>query len=118
HKTGGKAGAYDAPRYLDEMIRHTDYRRFDDILRLVLDCSESQITDLRTRLEDMSDKGRITYGMHISKTALMTCLVFNLEESEHVHFLDGGDGGFAIAAKHLKRNISKLQRRDDGKNSV
>ena len=42
----------------------------------------------------------------VPDTALMTCLVFNLEKSEHVHFIDGGDGGFAIAAKQLKAQLA------------
>lgn len=41
----------------------------------------------------------------MADTALMTCLVFNLRKSEHVHFVDGGDGGFAIAAKQLKTQL-------------
>jgi hypothetical protein len=33
----------------------------------------------------------------------MTCLVFSREN--HVHFIDGGDGGYALAAKELKSRI-------------
>jgi Protein of unknown function (DUF3095) len=40
--------------------------------------------------------------MHVSQTALMTCLVTSPTESLHVHFVDGGDGGYTSAAKTLK----------------
>jgi len=32
----------------------------------------------------------------------MTCLIFNLDRSEHVHFVDGSDGDFTAAAKSMK----------------
>ena len=35
----------------------------------------------------------------------MTCLLFSLEDSEHVHFIDGSDGGFAMAAVGLKEQL-------------
>ena len=37
---------------------------------------------------------------------LMIRLVFNLEKPWHVHFIDGGDGGFAVAAKQLKAQLA------------
>ena len=40
--------------------------------------------------------------MHVSETALMTCLVTSTVDSLHVHFVDGGDGGYTSAAKVLK----------------
>jgi hypothetical protein len=36
----------------------------------------------------------------------MTCIVFSLTASEHVHFIDGGDGGFAMAALQLKEQLA------------
>ena len=46
HRIGGKAGAYDAPAYKQELITNSDFRRFDDMLRLVLDCSVEQVAAL------------------------------------------------------------------------
>ena len=39
---------------------------------------------------------------------MMTCLVFSLEESRHVHFIDGADGGYALAAVQLKAQLQTL----------
>jgi len=37
---------------------------------------------------------------------LMTCLVFE-RHGRQVHFIDGADGGYAIAAKKLKHRARK-----------
>jgi hypothetical protein len=44
--------------------------------------------------------------MHRSDSALMTCLVFNLKNSRHLHFIDGTDGGFTFAASVMKAQIA------------
>ena len=44
----------------------------------------------------------LRYGMNVSDTALMTCLVTSTNEGLHVHFVDGGGGGYTNAAKSLK----------------
>ena len=38
----------------------------------------------------------------VSDTALMTCLVTSETEGLHVHFVDGGGGGYTSAARQLK----------------
>ncbi len=108
HRSGGRAGAYHAPAYKAELIANTDFQRFDDMLRLVLDCSLDQARALEDCLETMRREGGIVFGIHAADTALMTCLVFSLENSEHVHFLDGGNGGFAEAARHLKAQLATV----------
>ena len=107
HRWGGSAGGYNAPVYMEEMITNTDFRKFDDVLRLVLDCSNEQISDMERTLENLRHSGEIAYGIHTADSALMTCLVFSLETSQHVHFMDGGDGGFAIAAKQMKAQLGE-----------
>ena len=106
HRFGGKAGPYDADAYKQELIANTDFRKFDDVLRLILDCSHEQIAAMEACLEELRRTEDICYGLHAADTALMTCLVFSLEQSEHVHFVDGGDGGFAVAAKQLKAQLA------------
>lgn len=101
-KLNAKAGGYDARVYKVEMRANTDYRRFDDVLRLVLDCSLEEADRIEAALDKLFRQGSILYGTHRAEHALMTCLVFNLSQSEHVHFIDGGDGGFAVAAQDLK----------------
>jgi len=106
HGVGGRAGSYDAPAYKSRLILNTDFRRFDDMLRLVLDCSVEQAAALEDCLANLRLNDGIAYGLHLADSALMTCLVFDLDKSEHVHFIDGGDGGFAEAAKQLKMQLA------------
>jgi len=107
-KTGRQAGSYDAPRYRKELLANTDFQRFDDMIRLVLDCREDQIKSITELLQRHHEKGEIAFGLHLSETALMTCLVFNLAEGAHLHFVDGSDGGFAFAAADMKAQLTEL----------
>ncbi len=99
------AGPYNAPVYRDELRSNTDFRKYDGILRMVLDVSESQAGLIEQYLERERGAGRLIYGAHVSDTALMTCLVFSLEQSKHVHLIDGSDGGFTKAATAFKSRL-------------
>ena len=105
------AGGYRGRRYRDELRDNTDYRRFDDTLRILIDCETEQADAIEDMLESRARQGNLRYGVHRSESALMTCLVFNLERKEHVHFVDGGDGGFTAAAKNMKAKASSGQQK-------
>lgn len=92
--------------YASSIPGHSDYRKFDDALRLVIDCSAEQIEVIRAALERRRLAGELFYGLHISRDALMTCHVDNLDPGEHIHFIDGGDGGYAMAATELKAQMA------------
>jgi hypothetical protein len=100
-----QAGPYNAPVYRGELRSNTDFQKYDGILRMVLDVSESQAALIERHLEREHDAGRLVYGVHVADTALMTCVVFSLEQSKHVHFIDGSDGGFARAAQEFKSRL-------------
>lgn len=93
-------------QYRDEMIENADYRKFDGTLKMVLDASEKQADLITSLLDSKQISGDITYGIHRSKTAIMTCLVFS-DHQNHAHFVDGSDGGYALAAKMLKSQHPK-----------
>ena len=101
-----RAGGYNAPVYREELRTNADYRRFDDTLRLVLDCNETQIKAIEKYLADKHQSGKIAYGIHCTQQAQMTCLVFSLEQSQHIHFVDGTEGGFWAAAIQYKKQLS------------
>ena len=103
-----KAGAYDGAVYRDELLANTDFQRFDDMIRLVLDCTPGQVSAIEACLKVYHEAGDIAYGLQTSDNALMTCLVFNMAEGAHVHFVDGGDGGFAYAATGMKRQLAMM----------
>jgi hypothetical protein len=103
------AGGFNARRYVEELRANTDFRKFDDMLRMVLDCSAAEAAEIEAYLEAQRTKGRLAYGLHRSDRALMTCLVFSLAESRHVHFIDGADGGYALAARELKAQLQEAE---------
>jgi len=94
-------------RYADEMVQNTDFRKFDGMLRMVMDGSEAQYRDLHDYLEGQHRERRLVYGMHKSREALLTCIVFSYN-GNHVHFVDGSDGGYAMAARGLKGQLESL----------
>jgi hypothetical protein len=104
----GRRAPFDTAKYVAQIPGHSDYRKFDDMLRMILDCTPRQIGEIGAYLRSLHEKKRICYGLHQSPHALMTCLVESLQEGGHIHFIDGGDGGYAIAAKHLKDQLAKL----------
>ena len=97
-------------RYTKSMRTHADYRKFDDVLRMVVDISKEQLESITHYLESLRKEGRIYYGLHTSNDSLMTCYVDDVHEGNHVHFIDGANGGYAMAAKQMK-----AQKRDEGK---
>jgi hypothetical protein len=104
-RLGLRLGGFDGGAYRDSMMRHTDYIKFDNALRLVMDITPPQKEALAGMLEERRAAGRLYYGMHAADAALMTCLAFDLGE-EHFHFIDGANGGYALAAVQLKRQLA------------
>lgn len=98
----------DANKYLDELAPLSDYYKFDEMIRLVVDFTPTQTVALKRLLEELFQKGEIFYGLHRSDHSLMTCFVTSVNQSDHLHFIDGGDGGYAMAAKHLKKQKSEI----------
>jgi DUF3095 family protein len=94
-------------RYIDEMVENSDFRKFDGMLRMVIDGTEAQCRGLREYLDRQHREGRLVYGMHKSREALLTCIVFSYN-GNHVHFVDGSDGGYAMAARELKAQLKSL----------
>ena len=93
--------------YKQTLIANTDYRKFDEVLRMIISGTMEQRQQLTSYLEHLREERKIVFGIHASDSALMTCLVFNYE-NDHVHFLDGSDGGYALAAKDMKQQLSEL----------
>ncbi|CAB9516321.1 Protein of unknown function (DUF3095) [Seminavis robusta] len=96
-----------AAHYKASMRDHADHRKFDDMLRMIIDCSDEQATRIESILEGMRRDDKIYYGIFKSDTALMTCYVEDLSDGHHIHFVDGGDGGYAMAAKQLKAQLKE-----------
>lgn len=87
------------------MLEHCDYQKLDDTLRMVLDCSDGQCSRIKAMLDEYHASGAIAYGIHKTSAAQMTCYVESLSDQGHFHFVDGNDGGYALAARMLKQQL-------------
>jgi len=100
--TNWATDATDWGRYKTDLEAHTDFRKMDGTLRQVIAGTRAQRAELEAYLQEQYEAGRLVYGLDVSSSARITCLVFQYEK-EHVHFVDGADGGYANAAWDLKR---------------
>ena len=101
-----QAGGFDGSSYRGELIQNTDFRKFDEALRMVLDVSDDQLSVIRDELESERSRGEIVYGTHTAPSALITCFV-KAYAGDHVHFVDGANGGYALAARELKKQLAE-----------
>jgi hypothetical protein len=101
-KVGLRIGGFDAKRYRREIALNTDFRKFDDALMMTVDCSPQILKRLRAMLDEAAAEGTIRFGMHVQDHALMTCVVPSVLSADHIHFVDGADGGYASAARQLR----------------
>lgn len=97
-----------APRlghYVAATPAHSDFRKYDDMLRMVIDCSPGQADRIEDLCEDFRTRHGLVFGLHRNRASLMTCYVPGFGDGQHVHFIDGADGGYALAAKQLKQQL-------------
>ncbi len=96
---------FDSTKYSQSMRTHSDFRKFDDVLRMVLDCSCKQIENLKEYLQLRYEKKDLFYGTFETDYSLMTCFVEGLGQGRHIHFIDAENGGYAAAAIELKKQM-------------
>jgi hypothetical protein len=99
---GIKIGGFVPRLYLQQVVENSDFRKYDDGLRMILDCTEELASVLSQRLAAAAREGIIRYGLHRQDAAMMTCFTRKATRSDHVHFIDGARGGYASAATALK----------------
>lgn len=90
----------------------SDFRRFDDTLRMVVDLSQAELYRLESRLSAEQRAGRLAYGLHCSPAALVTCFARS-HGGGRVHFVDGCDGGLSLAANRLELCLGSGARREN-----
>jgi len=101
-QTNMKVGRFDAAVYKSDVAQNTDFRKFDDGLKLTVDIAPALVKRLEERLKQAGEAGLCRYGLHRQNSALMTCFVPNPFARDHFHFIDGGAGGYAMAAANMK----------------
>ena len=99
---GITVGGFVPKTYVRQVVENSDFRKYDDGLRMILDCTPELERALTQRLARAASTGIARYGLHRQDAAMMTCFTPSALRSDHVHFIDGARGGYASAAIALK----------------
>ena len=97
-----KVGAFVPQNYVRQVVENSDFRKYDDGLRMILDCTEEIAAALSERLAKAAASGIVRFGLHRQDAAMMTCFTPSVMRADHVHFIDGASGGYASAATALE----------------
>jgi hypothetical protein len=97
-----RIAGFQASRYRRELAANADFRKFDDGLKLTLDCTPDLADELEAMLGRAEDAGLARYGMHRQASALVTCISPVPTRADHVHFVDGAGGGYTAASRGIK----------------
>ncbi len=82
----------------------TDTLVLDGRINTVISGLSKQHNELEEFLTGLENSGEITFGMYRSKDSIMSCYVRDRKD-QHIHFVDGGDGGYTKAAGVLKKKF-------------
>jgi hypothetical protein len=99
---GISVGGFVPKTYVQQVVENSDFRKYDDGLRMILDCTPELERALTQRLAAAASAAIARYGLHRQDAAMMTCFTPSALRSDHVHFIDGARGGYASAATALK----------------
>jgi hypothetical protein len=103
---GIKVGNFVPRSYVQQVVENSDFRKYDDGLKMILDCTEDLEAELAQHLKAAASAGILRYGLHRQDAAMMTCFTPSVMRSDHVHFIDGARGGYATAATALKAMVA------------
>ncbi|TGD56679.1 DUF3095 family protein [Flavobacterium humi] len=92
-------------RYLNSLVEMSDTLILDGKINTVISGTAGQRLKLVKLLDEMEAENKIIYGIHISTASVMSCYVRNIED-DHIHFVDGADGGYTKAAQMFKKKLS------------
>ncbi len=104
-KFGIRAASFDAKIYRRDLAANSDFRKFDDGLKMTVDVDAAHFSRIEARLRAAEAEGVCRYGLHRQDSALMTCFVPTPLMRDHMHFIDGASGGYAMAATALREKL-------------
>jgi len=93
--------------YIDLLVRSSDFRKYDDMLRMIVAGTAANREQLVAFLSEEQASGHLRFGHTVSSHALITCVVFE-RMGHQIHFVDGARGGYTLAARAMKRQAKAL----------
>ena len=101
-RTGLPVAGFSPRRYRRDVAANADFRKYDDGLRLTVACPVATADAIERALEAGRAAGVLRFGLSRQEAAVVTCITPSVLRGDHVHFVDGADGGYARAALQLK----------------
>jgi hypothetical protein len=92
--------------YLQSLVEMADTLVIDGKINTVISGTARQRIALQKVLDKLEAEGKLIYGLHISRASVMSCYVRDLKD-DHIHFVDGSEGGYTQAARMLKSKVKK-----------
>ena len=100
---GIRVRKFDPAVYRRTVVENSDFRKYDDILRMTLDCTSGPRRPHRgAPRRGGARERRALRHCTASRRRIMTCIVPSIADNDHLHFVDGAAGGYAMAARQLK----------------
>ncbi|MEO5948654.1 MAG: DUF3095 domain-containing protein [Chitinophagaceae bacterium] len=93
--------------YLIQLVDFSDTLVIDGKINTVISGTTRQRELLEAALNELEQKNEIQYGLFVSKESVMSCYVRSMDKN-HVHFVDGSDGGYTKAAGVLKMKLAAI----------
>jgi hypothetical protein len=90
--------------YLSRLVEMSDTLVIDGKINTVISGTEAQRLQLEAALNTLEQTGRIRYGFYVSRESVMSCYVRDMKD-DHIHFVDGAEGGYTKAAGILKLKL-------------
>lgn len=94
--------------YLNNLVEMSDTLVIDGRINTVISGTQRQREALEAALNDLERKGKIIYGLYVSQDSVLSCYVRDMNH-DHVHFVDGSEGGYTHAAGMMKVKMQELK---------
>ena len=95
--------------YLARLVSLSDTLVIDGRINTVISGTEKQRLLLEQSLTKLEKAGQIKFGLCVSRESVMSCYVRDLQD-DHIHFVDGSEGGYTKAAGMLKLKLKDAAR--------
>lgn len=96
--------------YLFRVTQLSDTLVLDGSINTVFSGTERQMNKLKLLLDILEADGKILYGMHATYASIMSCYIEDRYEN-HIHFVDGTEGGYTSASILLKNKLKQSDKR-------
>lgn len=98
--------------YKPDFIKNSDYRKFNQSLRMIITGNRVMKKRLVEVLEKLYRQKKIIYGLHETASTVSTCYIKEYQNN-HIHFIDGAEGGYTKASIDFKKRFKQYMNRND-----